>query len=378
MATVPRPRLPFAQKHVTRHGAVVWYVRKGKGPRIRLRAPYGSPEFMAQYHVAIRDMATSAPRKAAAGSIEWLVIQYRDSAAWHKLSTATKRQRENIFKHLIAKAGTLTYQSLTKKSIEASMVAREETPAAARHLLEAIRGMMKFAVKAEYVDHDPTDGIDTPRRKSDGFHSWTEEECDRFEARWPVGTRERLAYDILLYTGLRRGDAVAFGRQHVKNGIATILTQKTQEVVTIRILPQLAKSIAASPTGTLTFITGEKGKPMTKESFGNWFREVCAIAGVPGSAHGLRKAGATRAADAGATGHELMAMYGWRSTRMADIYTRKANRRKLALQGGEKVQKQDENPHTMLGDVPTPENNNNDCKDLAPQKSGMVGEADDE
>ena len=66
-------------------------------------------------------------------------------------------------------------------------------------------------------------------------------------------------------------------------------------------LPPLARSIDAAPTGDLAFIAGERGKPMTKESFGNWFREACQSAGVPGSAHGLRRAGPTRAAENGAT-----------------------------------------------------------------------------
>jgi len=75
---------------------------------------------------------------------------------------------------------------------------------------------------------------------------------------------------------------------------------------------------------------------MTKESFGNWFRDACHAAGVPGSAHGLRKAGANRAALAGATEHELMALYGWSEPRTAAIYTRKANREKLGGEGGGK------------------------------------------
>jgi hypothetical protein len=40
---------------------------------------------------------------------------------------------------------------------------------------------------------------------------------------------------------------------------------------------------------------------MTKESFGNAFSEACRAAGIQKSAHGLRKIGATRAANNGAT-----------------------------------------------------------------------------
>ena len=48
------------------------------------------------------------------------------------------------------------------------------------------------------------------------------------------------------------------------------------------------------------------------------------------TAHGLRKAGATIAAENGATEHQLMAVFGWASARQAAIYTKKANRTRLA------------------------------------------------
>jgi integrase len=95
-------------------------------------------------------------------------------------------------------------------------------------------------------------------------------------------------------------------------------------------LPELVETLKAGPTGDLAFIVGERGNPMTTESFGNWFREACDKAGCPGSAHGLRKALATRLANEGATSHELEALFGWRGGGMASLYTRKANRTKLA------------------------------------------------
>ena len=153
---------------------------------------------------------------------------------------------------------------------------------------------------------------------------------DRYEGRWPMGTRQRLAYDLLPYTGLRRGDAVRVGRQHVRDGVITIRTEKTGEVVSVPILLPLSTSIAATETGDLTFLVTEAGQPWVKESFGNWFREASRVAGCAGSAHGLRKAGARRAAERGATERQLMAIFGWSSAKMAQHYTRAADRARLA------------------------------------------------
>jgi integrase len=138
--------------------------------------------------------------------------------------------------------------------------------------------------------------------------------------------------DVLLYTGLRRGDAVPLGRQHVRNGVATLKTEKSGFTVEVGLplLPVLQATLDAGPCGDLTFICGEKRRPFTKESFGNEFKAACKAAGVPGSAHGVRKIAATRAADNGATEAELMAIFGWTDPKTAAHYTRTANRKRLA------------------------------------------------
>jgi integrase len=138
----------------------------------------------------------------------------------------------------------------------------------------------------------------------------------------------------LLYTGLRRGDAARLGRQHVREGIATLKTEKSgyEVTVTLPILPTLAETLRAGPCGDLTYIAGESGRPLTKESFGNEFKKACRAAGVPGSAHGVRKIAATRSANAGATVAQLEAIFGWQGGTMAALYTREADRRRLALE----------------------------------------------
>ena len=89
----------------------------------------------------------------------------------------------------------------------------------------------------------------------------------------------------------------------------------------------------------MTYIIGERGRPMVKEAFGIWFRRACNAAGCPGSAHGLRKAGATRAAENGATVAQLRALFGWRDDQMPSLYTRSADTAKLAMKAASKLEK---------------------------------------
>jgi integrase len=72
------------------------------------------------------------------------------------------------------------------------------------------------------------------------------------------------------------------------------------------------------------------------------FKDACVEAGVHGkSAHGLRKIGATRAANNGATVSELEALFGWSGGGMASLYTRNADRARLGQRAASKLVKND-------------------------------------
>ncbi len=244
---MPRPRPPHLHLERTRHGKRVWYVRLGKGPRIRVRATYGTPEFDEEYRTAL----TSQPRRTrgpASGTLAWLIERYRESAEWHALSPATRRQRENIFRGVLRTAADQPFAKITQATIVAGRERRASTPAQARNFLDATRGLFRWATNTSLVKTDPTLGVvNPPRRKGPGFIPWTEEHVAAYERRWPLGTRQRVWLDVLLYTGLRRGDAVRFGRQHVRDGVGAIKTEKTGVEVTIPILPVLAATLEASP-----------------------------------------------------------------------------------------------------------------------------------
>jgi integrase len=315
-------------------------VRVGKGPRTRIAAELGTDEFDAHYRAAIEGKPRPKASEPVHGSLAWLVRRYRETTAWATLSAATRRQRENIFVGVLKTAGERSAAQIDHHVIVAGRERRSATPAQARNFLDAMRGLFRWAKEAKHVRTDPTAGVkNPPRKKGDGFRPWSEEDVAGFEKRWPIGTRQRVWLDVILYTGLRRGDAVRLGRPHVRDGVATIKTEKSGETVevTLPILPTLAKTLKAGPCGDLTFIAGENGSPLTKESFGNVFREACRQAGVPGSAHGVRKIAATRAANAGATVAQLEAIFGWTGGAMASLYTRTADRRRLATEAMHKL-----------------------------------------
>jgi len=330
MADMPRPRPKHRHRDVSRHGQVRWYVHVPGRQRVRMQAEYGSEDFQAEYEAAIADEKPQPRPKAGGGTLAWLVARYKESTAWRALSLATQRQRDNIYNHVLESDGDQPFAGFQRKHILAGRERRAETPHQANNFLKSMRAVWDWAVDAEVAKTNPAKDVPLLNPKSDGYHTWTQEEVERVEARWQVGTRERLALDILLYTGLRRGDAVRLGRQHVRNGWFRITPEKNGVWVEAPLLKILAASIAATPTGDLTFIVGERGGARVKAGFGTWFRLACIEAGVPGRAHGLRKAGATLAAERGASEDQLMAIFGWDDPNMARVYTKKARRKVMA------------------------------------------------
>src|SRR5262249_35890276 len=184
---------------------------------------------------------------------------------------------------------------------------------------------------------EPTAGVKNPKRKKGaGFPAWTEQDVSKYEKRWPIGTRQRVWLDVLLYSGLRPGDVVRYGRPHVRNGVGRIKVEEAKKLITVTlpILPVLQRTLDARPTGDLTFIVGEGGTPPTKESCGNMCSEAARAAGVEKSAHGVRKIAATRAAMNGATTSQLMALFGWLDPKMAALYTESADRDRQGREAG--------------------------------------------
>lgn len=347
MPDMPRPRKPYIQREVTRHGKTVWYFRRGTGKRIRLPGVFGSKEFNAAYEACLSGRATEPVASAPRTSLRWLVDQYYESGRYKNYAENTRRNQRLMLESVCKTGGQLEFARISSQSIREGMVRREGTPRMAATYVSVMRALFAFAVDSGWISVNPVvDEIKARKASSDGYHTWTLEEVEQYQARHPVGTQARLALDILLYTGLRRGDAIKLGRQHVKNQTIAIRAGKNGAEITIPLLPPLAASIAATKTGDLVFLQNSKGRPHTSNHFGYWFRDRCDEAHLPKecTAHGLRKAGATIAAENGATPFELMAMYGWTSPSVAEIYTRKANRVKLAERAANKL-----SPHQPKG-----------------------------
>ncbi len=299
---MPKPRPPHLVKQITQHGKIVWYVRIGHGPRIRIRGTYGTQEFVDNYKSALAELQglilpKSKTGKLVEGSFAWLLKQYFNSSNWHSLSKVTQKQKELILMKVCDSIGNIPYQAIEKKHIIAGVERRKETPAMARDFLQSLNGLFKWAIEQGLLENNPALGTKRrPLKNKERFPVWTEEDVEKYYQRWHHGTHERVWIDVLLYTGLRRDDAVRIGWKDVNDNIIHLKTEKSkfQTDVFLPIFPELAKMLEAGPIGDETFICGKCGKKIPKNRFGFTFYNVCTKAGIKKSAHGLRKLAAKR------------------------------------------------------------------------------------
>jgi len=333
-------RLPkYVHGYLDRHGKPRFYFRRAGSRKTPLAGLPWSPEFMAAYEQALAAQpAPPGSSRVKAGTVRALAVSYFSSPAFRTLRPSSQYTYRNVIDRLCAEQGDKRVALMQREHVVRLIAARADKPGPANALRRSLRALMQHAVDIEMRADDPTRDVRGIPVKGDGYHSWTEAEISQFERHHQVGSRARLAFALLLYSGQRRSDVVKMGRQHLSDGALFVRQQKTGREVWVPVHPALAAIIAESATSNLTFLVTDQGKPYSAAGFGNWFRDQCRAAGLHGcSAHGLRKAAARRLAEEGCTAHEISAITGHASLKEVARYTEAADRRRLAVSAMAKI-----------------------------------------
>jgi len=299
--------------------------RKGfPGVELPVNGDPASPEFQAAYHAALRGerqdhaLAMVAAR-GGSGTVKDAIERYLNSTAFRTYSPGTQGLRGPILKTFLRPGvGNLPLAKMDSRYIE-RWLETAPTMGAKRTRLLALKPFMQWAVTPMgLIEVDPTTGIKVKVKASDGHATWTDEQIAQFRARHPIGSKARLALELLLGVALRRGDGISLGRQHVKNGWLVY--------------------------------TQEKNKRRKQ------FRVWCNEAGLPECCvpHGLRKGGSKLMGDSGCTAHEIMAVTGHRTLKEVQRYTEAYDRKTAAARAQRKVAEARAEPEAASNVVPLP------------------------
>lgn len=280
-----------------------------------------------------------APR-AKPGTVADLLPRFYQSLGFRQTSPDWQKTRRQVLESFREEYGDDPVAAFRAKDIDAIVrqrfakrkVGRRTVGGthAAKRLLEQLDMLFDFAVRQEWRADNPVKLAEPVRHKKKGFHEWSEEEIAQFRAHWPLGSKPRLALELVIWTGKRRSDAHRAAPP--KGGRIVFTAKKTDKKQDLPVAPQLQAAIDAMPAvGLTTLLVTEYGKPFTVGGFGNWFRDKCDKAGLPQcSLHGLRKALARRAADRGVSQQGLKALGQWAGDKEVAVYVAGANQKKLA------------------------------------------------
>ena len=345
-------KLKYVTRDRDRHGNLRYYCRRPGKQKIRLRGLPGSPEFMAAYRAALVDLEATGTQ--AEKSLDWLCDRYFKSSYFMTLEEYTRRRKRTVLNEVCnievgegkaaKRIGSFPYAGMQKVNVRKLRDLKAARPEAANYRLKQIAALFSWAVKNDIAKLNPASGVEKIAHATDGYYTWTERDVETFEAKWPLGSRQCLAFAVMLYLGVRRSDAVLLGPKHesADGSLITFQVQKGRnkavKILTLPILPPLREALDAGSVGEETYLITERGRPHgSGDSFGNWFRDRCREAGLQEcSPHGLRKVAAVQCAEAGASEHELMALFGWDDPGMARKYTRMAAQKRLAASASEK------------------------------------------
>jgi integrase len=360
--------LQYLVRDRDRHGNERLYVRKrGRRSKIRIREEFGSPAFWKAYGAAVeklRGPEEATPTKApkvetksgwASQTFGWLVDKYFDSPEYTGLDTQSQNTRRSVLSGCVQEPfsdtdpdpiGNCPLQHLTSKKIKRlrDLKVRAGLPGAANNRKKYLSSMFGWAIEAELMATNPARDVKRKKYATEGFHTWTEAEVAAFEKQHPIGTKARLALALYLYLGVRKGDMVKLGPKNIHEPTApgeprTIrFTPGKTRYKRLResvkpILPALEHILERSPTGAKAFLETSRGKPHGAKGFGKHMRGWCTEAGLSldCTSHGLRKVGATRCAEAGATEYQMMAIFDWDTPAQAATYIKEANRKRMTM-----------------------------------------------
>jgi integrase len=330
-----RRHLPFIECWRDRHGKRRVYFRKNRGPRIPLPGSIGSDEFNATYQAALSGQIAPVRERharAAAGTIGALIASYKQSAAYIGLRETTKAGYASRIEVLRTQHGHRTVAGLSRERIITGILQPyADRPGSALSILKMLRVLIRHAINIGWLKHDPSLGIKRP--KMNRIRSWSDDEIATYRVYWPLGTKQRTAFELFLNTGQRRSDVVRMAWPHIttENKIV-VVQQKTGRRLLIPLHRDLITTLASAEQAHVSILTTAFGKPFTVDGFSQWMRNAITESGLPLDAqpHGLRKATGRRLAEAGATAKMIMSILGHTTLAEAERYTEEADQAGLA------------------------------------------------
>src|SRR5215471_6254696 len=139
-------RFKYLVEDVDRHGNVRVYVRLPGRRKVRIRATFGTSEFLDSYAAAVSDhvAAPRQARQAKPGSFRHLCVLYYGSPTFKRLDPSTQAWRRRALDAVSEKHGHKPVALMEERHIRALRDERADQPGAANQRLKALKALFAF------------------------------------------------------------------------------------------------------------------------------------------------------------------------------------------------------------------------------------------
>ena len=301
-------------------------------------ADEASIEFLRAYTDAITGLKRLRGKdRFPTGTIGAGCLAYMASDVFAALAPSTRDNRRRIVSKIAEAYGRARMVDLRAKHIRQDMQKLDPHPANSR--LKVWRHMCRYWLDAGFTETDPArEVVKRQTAKAKGAQPWTRADVAQYRAYWPIGTQQRLAFEIMHRTCASISDACRLGPAFVSNGWLIYRRGKSTTEAAIPMdggpdwfehTDHLQECLEVAPRH-MTWLTTRQGAARSPKAAAQWFSRACTAAGLPHlSAHGIRKHRAAVFRENGADIEQRMAVLGHETESVAGEYSRSADLRRI-------------------------------------------------
>lgn len=313
-------------KYVRSKGRLYAYFNTGKkngnGRAIYTPLPVpSSPSFFQSYAAmkGARDRKAKAPY-----TISQLVSDYLASAEHAQKKQGTRSLYETTARKIDRLLGKFPIDDLRREDLRL-VLDNEFKGAGSRNVFVSVLGILyAFAKERDKTTLEPTKGI---RPLKTGQHkAWPDSalyaglECEH--------DRTRLVVHLLYYTGQRIGDVMKMRWSDIRDGRVSVVQQKTDKPLRIRLHSTLAEELERTARRGITIVTNQDGRQMTPQVIRREIDALGVSLGLKLVPHGLRKNAVISLLEVGCTVAETASITG-QSYKIVEEYARDIDQAKM-------------------------------------------------
>jgi integrase len=330
-------QLPHANRIIRRAKAGVtidWYLHRGKGaPRLATyRGATLSEAERAESDGAKALAAAYAERahgRTSKAYVNGLIVAYKASPAWLTLAKSTQREWKRWLDRIDDGFGDLSVRAMSSKGARTLILEWRDKwadrPRSADYGIQVLSRLLSWAKDRELIDRNPAEGIDALYAADRSEHIWEPAHLKAVLAKAPPHVAT--AIELLAFTGLRAGDAVAltWAAVDLEAGEIVWKTSKSggKREAVIPITKALRDALERAARVGETVLVSALQKPWSSaNALSHAIQDAAAAAGVKRRTHDLRGTAATNFVRAGLTYPQVAMIMGWSAAEVERIARR--------------------------------------------------------